>query len=80
MELVVYCESWFDQSRLVYELVGDEVSFSFDASTGKVHIPVLSEDHAEETVTRRLSLYDLEEAYNCTYTEEGKEPKELTAF
>lgn len=80
MELVIHCESWHDQSRLVYELVGDDFSFSFDASTGKVHIPVLSESHAQDEVTRRFPLYDLEEAYTCTYEEEGQEPKELTAF
>ena len=67
MELVVYCENWFDQSRLVYELVGDDVSFRFDASTGKVHIPAESKEAAQEMVTRRFSLYDLEEAYTCTY-------------
>jgi len=80
MELVVYCENWFDQSRLVYELVGDDFSFTFDAKTGKVHIPVKSKEEAQEEVSRRLPLYDLEEAYICEYIEEGKEPEELTAY
>jgi hypothetical protein len=80
MELVIHCRSWNDQCSLVYDLVGDDFSFSFDASTGKVHIHVMSENHAEEIVTCRLSLYDLNEDYTCTYIEEGKEPKELTAY
>jgi len=80
MELAIKCESWNDQCSLVYELVGDDFSFSFDASSGNVHIPVLSESHAQDIVTQRLTLFDLNEDYICTYIEEGKEPKELTAF
>ncbi|AMB18683.1 hypothetical protein BH780_gp100 [Bacillus phage Eldridge] len=80
MELVVHCESHIDQCRIVYELVGDDFSFTFDAKTGKVHIPVESKEKAQHEVSRRLPLYDLEEAYICEYIEEGKEPEELTAY
>jgi len=80
MDLLILCESHPDQCRLVYELVGDDFSFSFDASAGSVYIPVLSESHAQDIVTQRLTLFDLEEAYTCVYIEEGKEPKELTAY
>ena len=67
MELAIKCESWNDQCSLVYELVGDDFSFSFDASTGEIHIPAESKEAAQEMVTRRFSLYDLESAYTCTY-------------
>jgi hypothetical protein len=79
MELVVKCAGFFDQRGVASEFVGDNISFIFDKETAFFRVPVKNESEAEDIVSR-LTLYDLDYPYICIYEEEGKEPKELTAY